>query len=192
MARNSARLSGWCNALADFNNDGWKDLFSAHSHVTDNIESFSGDKYLQRNAIFLNTKDGKFTPVELDGPPRAHRGCAVADFDEDGKLDVAVTSLGEPAELWMNRSTGGNHWIEFQIDEIGTTVSVDGQWNTVASSQGYASSSVGPLHFGLGAANTAKRVEVRFPDGSSGVLNNVAADRTHRIRRSDILHAKSR
>ncbi len=177
MARNSARISGWCNALADFNNDGWKDLFSAGSHVTDNIEAFSGDKYLQRNSIFLNAKNGTFTASELPGPPRAHRGCAVADFDGDGKLDIVVSSLNAPAELWMNRSADGNHWLEVSVTALGAVVQVDGQWSAVTSSQGYASSSLAPLHFGLGSAKFVKRVEVTWPDGRKRVLTNISADR---------------
>jgi len=47
--------------------------------------------------------------------PRRHRGSAVGDFNHDGKLDVVVTALGEPAEIWMNDSPGANHWLELKL-----------------------------------------------------------------------------
>src|SRR2546430_92553 len=100
----SAGRSGWGVGLVDLNNDGWKDVFSANSHVTDNIEKFSVDRYQQPNRVFANLGNGTFEDVSAAaGPdfqaPRAHRGAAFADFNHDGKVDVVVSSLGGPAEL---------------------------------------------------------------------------------------------
>src|SRR5439155_1250345 len=81
-----AGRSGWCVGLVDLNNDGWKDVFSANSHVTDNIEKFSVDRYQQPNSVFVNLGNGTFEDVSAAaGPdfqtPRAHRGAAFADFN---------------------------------------------------------------------------------------------------------------
>lgn len=157
----SASRSGWHVALADFNNDGWKDLFTANSHVTDNVELFSTvEKYLQPNSLWLNLGNGAF----VDGSPgagagfavrRAHRGGVVADLDNDGKLDVVVSSLAGPAELWHNVSPESNHWIRFQLegrqsnrDGIGAQVRVGSQSNSMTVNAGYASSSRFGVHFG--------------------------------------------
>lgn len=125
----SMRLSGWGNAVADFNNDGWKDMFTANSHVTDNIELFSGDQYKQANSIFVNRGDGTFADTSaLSGPEfqvrRAHRGVVAADFDGDGKLDAIVTALGEHPEFWRNVTSEQNHWIELRL--IGSRSNRDG------------------------------------------------------------------
>jgi hypothetical protein len=69
LGRSTNRLSGWSNALADFNNDGWKDMFTANSHVTDNIELFSGDRYELPNTTFVNQGDGTFTDGSAASAP---------------------------------------------------------------------------------------------------------------------------
>ncbi|PYV23132.1 MAG: hypothetical protein DMG24_14775, partial [Acidobacteria bacterium] len=125
----SANRSGWSVGMFDFNNDGWKDVFSANAHVTDNIESFSADRYQQPNSVFANLGNGQFADVSADaGPdfqtPRAHRGAAFADFNRDGKIDVVVSSLGGPAELWENVSPESNHWMTLRLE--GTRSNRDG------------------------------------------------------------------
>ena len=104
LARLSLPLSGWGNFIADLNNDGWKDIFVAGSHVNDLIEQFEANQYRLHNAVFTNLGNGTFADGTSGSglsqpPPRAHRGAAVADFNNDGKLDVVVTALNEPAEL---------------------------------------------------------------------------------------------
>jgi hypothetical protein len=106
----AGRHSGWGVALADLNNDGWKDLFSANSHVTDNVELIRNEKYRESNMVFLN-HGGVFSQAQLIGTPAAHRGLAIADFDNDGRLDALVTVLGENVELWQNETVGGN-WLK--------------------------------------------------------------------------------
>ena len=85
--------SGWSTGFFDLNNDGWKDLFTTCSHVDDNVEMFQATRYKQPNSIFANLGDGTFWDVSAQAGedfqvPRPHRGCAFADFNNDGKIDV--------------------------------------------------------------------------------------------------------
>lgn len=190
----SKHLSGWGIALADFNNDGWKDMFTANSHVTDNIELFSGDQYKQANSIFVNRGDGTFADASaLSGPAfqtrRAHRGLVVADFDGDGKLDAIVTALGERVEFWRNVSPEQNHWIELRLigahsnrDGIGAVVHLGNQWNYRTSTFGYASSVLAPVHFGVGAQTIIPRLQITWPSGIVQQLHDVKTDRCVEIR----------
>ena len=189
LGRLTSALSGWSIALADFNNDGWKDLFTANSHATDNIELFSGDRYKLPNTVFVNQGDGKFVAGPAFAAPRAHRGAAVADFDGDGKLDVVVTVLGAKPEFWRNTSPGADHWIEVRLigtssnrDAIGAVIRTGNQWNQMTSSAGYASSSLAPVHFGLGQQSVIPELTIEWPSGIVQKLTHVKADQRLVIR----------
>jgi hypothetical protein len=208
LARMSAAVvarSGWGNGLVDFDNDGWKDLFTANSHVNDAIERFESNAYRLTNSLFRNMGDGTFsdasTTAGLDaGPPRAHRGAAFGDLDQDGRMDVVVTSLREPTELWRNETPDAGHWLALRLvgtrsnrDGIGAvvklTASADPRWrqqfNHMTTAVGYASSSRGPVHFGTGDAKTIDTVEIRWPSGAVQVLEDVPADQFLTVREND-------
>jgi hypothetical protein len=181
------RLSGWGPVWADFNNDGWPDLFTSNSHVNDLVERFEPTTYKQANTVFANTQDGKFAAspcADLTARVRAHRGTAAADLNGDGKVDVVVAAFLEPAELWQNMTVETNHWIGIKLvgtaanrDGIGTRVQIGKQVQEYTASQGYSSSSLAGLHFGLGATAKVPRIEVTWPGGKKQTLTDVAADR---------------
>src|SRR6185436_2369238 len=85
--------AGWGVGFADFDNDGWRDIFTANSHVNDLVEKFEPYVYRQANSIFRNLQNGTFasTDAGLGQAKAAHRGSAFADFDGDGKIDIVVS-----------------------------------------------------------------------------------------------------
>lgn len=193
----SMPMSGYGVGLFDFDNDGWKDLFVSRGHVE--MLSKPGMEIEQHNTVFRNLgKSGRWQALTGEAgfaaaPPKRHRGCAFGDFDGDGRVDVVVTALLQPAEIWMNRSERVGHWLDVALqgtrsnrDGIGAVVKVvttaGTQWNHMTTSVGYASSSHGPVHFGLGAENKATEVEVRWPSGIVQKLRNVSADRVLRVK----------
>ena len=185
--------SGWSNGLFDFNNDGWKDLFSANSHVNDRIELFEATEYKQPNSIFANAGDGTFRDVSREAGEgfemaRAHRGSAFADFNNDGRMDVVVTALGEPLELWENASPKENHWLLIKLigtrsnrDGIGARIRIGSQSNSMTTSVGYASSSHHGVHFGLGKADSVDKIEIFWPSGKVQVLRGVEANQVLQV-----------
>ena len=180
----SAKWSGWGNGFYDFNNDGWKDLFTANAHVNDLVEKTEPTVYRQKNTVFLNTGKGQFREIDAGFESvRAHRGAAFADFDRDGRVDIVVSALGESAELWRNVTENRNHWLNVKLagkksnrDGIGAVVKVGGQTNHMTSAVGYASSSHDGVHFGVANQKTVN-VEVRWPSGRVTRLENVETDR---------------
>jgi enediyne biosynthesis protein E4 len=192
LAQPSAARSGWSNGFFDFNNDGWKDLFTANSDVNDLIDMFQSTHYKQPNSLFANLGDGTFRDVSSDAGltlARAHRGSAFADFDNDGKVDVVVSALGESAELWQNVSPDPNHWLVLKLtgtrsnrDGIGAKIRVGDQFNHVTTAVGYASSSPSTVHFGTGKLEKIDRIEIRWPSGTVQVLQNVATNQTIEVR----------
>ena len=196
MAANSNRHSGWGNGLYDFNNDGVKDLFTANSHVNDIIHEFEDSTpYREPNSVFANRGDGRFQDLSGDAgegfaeTARVHRGCAFADFNRDGYVDVVVASLGEPAELWENVSPGDRAWINIRLagsrsnrDGIGAVVRIGRQSNPMTSAVGYASSSHDGVHFGLAGPVGEVDVEVRWPSGAIQTVENVRTNRVLELR----------
>lgn len=173
--------SGWGCGLVDLDNDGWLDLFVAGG-------GFEA-KDAQPNRIFRNA-GGKFADVsdfvgKEFAAPRLHRGAVFADFDRDGRLDAAVTAVGERMELWWNRSPR-RHWLELRLkgkqsnrSAIGARVTCQTasrvQSRSVTNCAGYASSSDLTVHFGLDEDPRAS-VEIRWPSGVEQKLGELTAD----------------
>jgi hypothetical protein len=187
-------MGGWGTGAYDLDNDGRKELFFANSHVSENVETYGHHRYRQANAVFKAAPDGRFRDVTAEAGPdmrraRAHRGCAFGDLDDDGRVDVVVSAIGEPGAVLYNVTPDAGHWLTLRLkgtrsnrDGLGAAVTLTGasgraQHDHATTAVGYASSSDRRVHFGLGADRTARSIEIRWPSGTRQVLTNVAADR---------------
>ena len=192
-------MSGWGTGAYDLDNDGRKELFSANSHVNENVDFYGHHRYRQPNAVFQGVGDGRFRDVSAQAGAalqraRAHRGCAFGDLDNDGRVDLIVSVIGEPPEVLYNVTPDSGHWIELQLegvksnrDGIGATVKLTGQsgrvqYNHATTAVGYASASDKRVHFGLGPDRIAREIRIRWPSGIEQVLSDVSADQALKVK----------
>ena len=190
--------TGWGIGLYDFDNDGWKDLFTANAHFP-NLDAELGAAVDLSNSVFRQVEKGKFEDVSKNAGADfqaigQHRGVAFADFDNDGRLDAVVTNVNGPARLFHNITPNAGHWLALKLtgtrsnrDGIGARVTVtlaDGRklYNHCTTSVGYASSSEPLVRFGLGAETAAKTVEIRWPGGQVQELRDVKANQVVKVR----------
>ncbi len=184
--------SGWSLGVADFDLDGWKDIFTANGDVQDNTELFSSRASKQQNQLFRNEKGMKFSSVVF-GTRAQHRGVALGDLDGDGRIDAVVSVLNQPAKLYRNRMGEGRNWIALRLtgtksnrDAIGAKVRVTAggltQYNHVSTSTGYQCSSEKTLRFGIAGAARADEVEITWPTGKKQILRGVPAGRVIEVK----------
>jgi enediyne biosynthesis protein E4 len=178
----SSTFSGWGVGLYDLDNDGLKDIVTANSHVNDRIEALGPYAYKQTSSVFLNTCSGFRDAGAVLPGARLHRGSAVADLDGDGKLDIVISALGEPAAIWRNVSANNNDWIEIKGAGIGARIRIGKQHNHVTTAAGYASSVDAGVHFGLGEMKTIVEIEIRWPNGKVQLLKDVPAGQVLQVK----------
>jgi enediyne biosynthesis protein E4 len=189
----SLLFAGWSTRFFDYDNDGWKDVFVAQGHVMDTIEKTSPNlRYLQP-LLLLRNESGRFVrviPGEAFQQDWPGRGAAFGDLDNDGDVDVVVSSVGQRALVLRNDGGNRGNWLGIRTqgrksnrDGIGCRVKVTcpsgiTQYFTINTAAGYLSASDKRLLVGLGADTTARLVEIRWPSGIVQRMENVAAGQT--------------
>ncbi|MDQ6663100.1 MAG: CRTAC1 family protein, partial [Acidobacteriota bacterium] len=189
--------SGWGAKFIDYDNDGWKDLFVGQGHVMDNIQLTQPDlHYLESPLLLRNVSrndGGKFVSTRPFDQPRAARGVAFGDIDNDGSIDLVMNCNGGPAVVLRNQMSG-NHWL--MVNTIGTRGNRDGigarihlvtaggadRYGVVSTASSYLSASDKRVYFGLGADRSAKSLEITWPSGTVQRIGNVRAGQILTVR----------
>lgn len=187
------RFLGWGTRFVDFDGDSWRDLLFVNGHVYPEVDQTGAEEhYAQRALVFRNGGDGRFTDASSRAGDAlktawAGRGAAFGDYDNDGAVDVLISTINGPPVLLKNESRG-NHWLSIRLrgvksnrDGFGARVVVDaGGRRLTGEAHGggsYLSESDHRLHFGLGGDTTARTVEVRWPSGARQRFKDVPGDR---------------
>lgn len=184
----TSAASAWGVGLEDFDNDGWKDLFAVQSHVLDNVQDIDASLQYKMVPFLAMNHRGRFELADSGvATPIAARGAAFGDINNDGQMDVVLTTLGGPPILLLNRGNA-NHWLSITLqgtrsnrDGFGARVRVNGQTRFATATGSYSCSNDKRLHFGLGDAKTAT-IEILWPSGTRQALKDVAADQFLKIR----------
>jgi hypothetical protein len=188
----------WGTGFADFDNDGWKELFVANGHIYPQATQ-AGNSYFQQNQLFRNLRNGHFALVDGKDSgftkPLSSRGAAFGDLRGRGQLDIVVNNIDDAPFLYWSASAARN-WVRFRLvgtkcnrDAIGARVSITTQGLTqieeVRSADSFASCSDVRVHFGLGDATLVERLEIRWPDGSTERRDGLPANRDYLIRQGE-------
>ncbi len=194
----NTRWLGWGAALVDLDNDGWLDAFLVNGHVYPEVVQLNTEAgYQQRKVVYRNENGSRFQDVSerLGAPvttPRAGRGAAFGDYDNDGDVDVLVNNVHETPDLFRLESRTGNHWLLVKLvgtrsnrSAIGARVRCEAggvsQWQEVRGGGSYASQNDLRVHFGLAGAASVDRLWVRWPNGLEEEWTDLPADRIHTL-----------
>jgi len=189
----------WGTGFVDFDNDGWPDIFIASGHVYPQVDSISNNnsKYKQPMFLFRNKGDRTFEDITRttglsSAPLASRRGAAFGDVKNDGNIDILVLNVGAPPSLFMQDVPSPRHRVLFQLvgtksnrAAIGGRVTITGggmtQFNEVRGGGSYLSQNDLRLHFGLGEAKIMETVNIRWPNGNTETLHDIAADAIYTI-----------
>ncbi|HZN12151.1 MAG TPA: CRTAC1 family protein [Blastocatellia bacterium] len=191
--RASRPYTGWGCGFIDYNNDGWKDIYSANGELEPLMKNAQ-----HHDSMFENVRGKSFVDVSAglgeDFMTLGYqRGAAFGDLNDDGQMDLVVTSLGRRPKIMLNTGGRGAHWLLLAVtgrrgnrDGIGARVKVTtgaGRqlYNHVAPGVGFMSTSDRRVHFGLGAERLIRSVEIEWPGGGVQRLTNVAADQILKV-----------
>jgi hypothetical protein len=198
----SVETLGFGTKAFDYDNDGNLDIYIANGHVTDNVKLYDPQlSYRQTDLLYRNSGGGHFRDVSAESGPafriqHVGRGAAVADFDNDGDLDIVVTDAGGRPMLLRNDGGNRNHWIavrargrESNRFGIGCKVRVWSggrtQLREINPYGSYLSTSDVRLFFGLGSEANITRLEIAWPSGKKQVIENARANQVLTLDEAD-------
>src|SRR5258708_37597273 len=190
----NARWLGWGAGFVDFETRGWLDLFLVNGNVSPEVAQLKTEAgYKQRKVGYRNRGNGRFEDIpERLGPPattpKAGRGCAFGDFDNDGSTDVVINNVNDTPDLLRTLPQTRNHWITLKLVGTRSNRSAIGsrlrchtgslvQTQEVIGGGSYASQSDLRAHFGLAGAGKVDRLEGRWPNGGGEEGADLAAGR---------------
>jgi len=193
------RGTGFGTLMGDFDQDGWLDLAVVNGAVTQGNSTPNAalgshfQEFSQRNQLLRNLGGGRFTDVSRSNPPfcgtaNVARGLAAGDLDDDGALDLVVTTVGNRARVYRNVARNRGHWLivraydpRLKRDAYGAEVVVrvgSRRWLRVINpGDSYQCSSDPRAHFGLGGASRYDGIRVLWPDGFCEDFRAGTADR---------------
>jgi hypothetical protein len=198
------RYVEWGTGFADFDNDGWPDIMIATGNVYPEVEKvFKEYPHRSTRLVYQNLGNGRYKDVTAQAGPgvlslKSSRGCAFADFDNDGDVDVLVMNMNEPPLLLRNDYNDGarrgpNNWLEVKLTGTKSNLSAIGarviirnganlQAQEVTSQSSYYSHNDLRLHFGMGTSRKADQIEIRWPTGQTEIVKDVAVNRVVKIK----------
>lgn len=211
LAATRWRGTGFGTAMADFDNDGAADLAVVNGRVMygkppDGVAARADAEvgtfwshYADRNQLFLNNGQGGFRDISpandpFCGRPGVFRGLACGDIDNDGGLDLLVTSVAGPARLFKNITANRGHWLQVRAvdpslhrDAYSAEVTVKAgqrRWKGwLNPGYSYLCSNDLRLHFGLGQADRVDCIEVLWPNGDVEEFRDFPVDRSIELRK---------
>lgn len=188
----------WGTGLADFDNDGWKDILQVAGHVYPEVAQIDPrETYKRPRLVYRNLGNGRFEDVSsISGPgitaEFSSRGAAFGDFDNDGAIDVVVMNMHDRPSLLRNALNSSNHWVKLQLEgtqsnrsAIGAVVSVRAgglvQTGAVLSQSSFLSHNDLRLHFGIGTASRVDGITVQWPSGDREEFAGAVANSLYRL-----------
>jgi tetratricopeptide (TPR) repeat protein len=188
----------WGTEFVDLDGDGWLDLVVANGSTLEEEGPFPRKLKAQEAFLFWNDHHRYFHNLEpLNNSlsePHVSRGLAVADFNDDGAMDILISFLGEGVQLLRNDMQSG-HWLKVRLRSRlhnGATLGFGDGAKVIAhigsaalrrtvSSASYLSQSSRTIHFGLGEAQRVDSLEVRWLGGQTNFYENLPANTTWEI-----------
>ncbi len=183
---------GWGACFADFNNDGWLDIFHTNGMTSKNVanEATFAQFIHDPSRLYINNHDGTFTErgVELGlNHTDQGRGVSCFDYDRDGDLDILIGHSGAPPRLYKNNNADGNNFLSITLRQPGNNPEAVGakiyattgkltQYRELRMGSNYLSNDPILAHFGLGHKKRVDRLRIVWPDGSEQVKKRVKAN----------------